>query len=57
MNSPQALAALVALTVVFLVLNFAVDDGGTIFLILAVATALLAVYVAGSRGDRGRDGS
>jgi hypothetical protein len=41
----RILAGLLALlTIVFVVLNFTVDDAGTIFLILAVAAGFGAVY-------------
>jgi hypothetical protein len=44
----RALAGLFALlTVIFVVLNFTIDDAGTIFLILAVAAGIGAGYFLG----------
>ena len=42
MNDRVLAALMGVLTVIFLVLNFLIDDAGTLFLILAVASALAA---------------
>jgi hypothetical protein len=42
-----------AATILFLVLNFTVDDAGTIFLILAVLAGVLTVYLIVTRGRSG----
>lgn len=44
MNNRAVAVVLTLLTVLFVVLNFTVDDAGTIFLILAVASGIGAVY-------------
>jgi len=40
------------LTVVFVVLNFTVEDAGTLFLILAVASGIATVYLASRSRNR-----
>ena len=53
MNDRVLAALMGVLTVIFLVLNFLIDDAGTLFLILAVASALAAAYfVRPSRARR-----
>jgi hypothetical protein len=47
MNNRTIAALLALLTVVFVVLNFTVEDAGTIFLILAVAAGIGAGYYFG----------
>ena len=44
MNNRVLAAALVLLTVAFVVLNFTVEGAGTIFLLLAVAAGFGAAY-------------
>lgn len=54
MDKRVVAALLAALAVVFLVLNFTVDDAGTLFLLLAVACGLGAAFLFVSlRGNRG----
>jgi hypothetical protein len=47
MSSRRLAAVLALLTVVFIVLNFTVQDAGTIFLILAVVAGIGAGYYYG----------
>ena len=47
MNNRTIAALLALLTVVFVVLNFTVEEAGTIFLILAVAAGIGAGYYFG----------
>ena len=44
MNNRTVAFSLALLTILFVVLNFTVEDAGTIFLILAVATGIGAGY-------------
>jgi len=55
MDKRLVAAVLAVLAVVLLVLNFTVDDAGTLFLLLAVASALGAAYLfASSRSGNRR---
>ena len=53
MNRSMLVLLAAAATVLFLVLNFTVDDAGTIFLILAVLAGALTVYLIVTRSRGG----
>jgi hypothetical protein len=53
MNRSILVLLAAAATVLFLVLNFTVDDAGTIFLILAVLAGLLTAYLIITRSRGG----